>query len=84
MSWIDLFARASDSAALAQWLLEHALAAANAAQDSALEAAMATELPTAFALCAELDSRGVAVPAEVRSKFCGHLAPAPIRAASHA
>ena len=79
MSWTDLHTRASPSAARAQWLLDQALAALGAAQNSALDAVIAAELPTAYGLCAALDEHGVKVPDEVLAKFNGYLAPSPIR-----
>lgn len=81
MNWTELCARSSDSAARSQWLLDRALAAVSAAQDSALDAAIAAELPTAVELCAILDDYGVGVPKDVLSKFHGYLAPSPIRPA---
>ncbi|MCW5658701.1 MAG: hypothetical protein KIT60_13430 [Burkholderiaceae bacterium] len=81
MNWTELCARSSNSAARSQWLLDRALAAISAAQDSALDAVIAAELPTAIELCALLDEYRVDVPKDVLSKFHGYLAPSPTRAA---
>jgi hypothetical protein len=80
MSWTELCARASDSVALSQWLLDRALVAVEAARNVALDAVIAAELPTALELCEAMDAHAVAVPDEVLAKFSGHLAPSPIRA----
>jgi hypothetical protein len=77
MSWTDLFARACDSDALSQWLLDSALGAMEAAHNSTLDAVIAAELPTPAGLCAALDAHGVDVPNAVFSKFHGHSAPRP-------
>jgi len=77
MSWTDLFARACDSVALSQWLLDSALGAMEAAHNSALHAVIAAELPTPAELCAALDAHGVDVPNAVLLKFYGHSAPRP-------
>jgi hypothetical protein len=81
MNWTELCTRASDSIALSQWLLDRALVAMDTARNSALDAVIAAELPTAFGLCEALDAHGVKVSDDVLAKFRGHLAPSPIRAA---
>jgi hypothetical protein len=80
MNWTELCARASGSVARSQWLLDRALAAAKAAHNSAIDAVMGAELPTAVGLCVALDAHGVEIPHEVLSKFHGYLAPSPTRA----
>ena len=84
MTWTELFGRASDSVALSQWLLDRALVATEVAADTALDAVIAAELPTAFGLCEALDAYGVRVPTEVLAKFHGALAPSPVRVTNSA
>jgi hypothetical protein len=79
MGWTELFARASDSVALSQWLLDRALAALEAARNGALDAVIAAELPSPAGLCEALDSHRVNVPNEVLVKFYGHSNPRPAR-----
>ena len=80
MNWAELFERANASAGRSAWLLDRALDAVNAAQNNALDAAIAAELPTARLLCAMMDEHGLSVPPEVLSRFHGYLAPSPVRA----
>lgn len=80
MTWSELRARASDSVARSQWLLDRALAALDAANNVVLDAVIATELPTPDGLCAMLDEHGVGIPHEVLSRFQGYMSPSPTRA----
>jgi hypothetical protein len=78
MNWTELCARANDSAALSQWLLDRALIVVTAARSNALDAAIAAELPTFLGLCEALDAHEVRVPDDVLAKFNGHAAPSPV------
>jgi hypothetical protein len=80
MNWTELCARASDSVALSQWLLDRALIAVSAARDHALDVAIAAALPTPVELCEALDAHAVRVPDEVVAKFIGHTASSPVHA----
>jgi hypothetical protein len=77
VNWTELCAQAADSTERAQLVLDSALAAVAAARSTALDAAIAAEMPTASALCALLDAHGVSAPGEVAARVCWYAKPRP-------
>jgi hypothetical protein len=75
MNWTELFAQAADSADRAQLVLDSALAAVAAARNTALDATIAAEMPSALVLCALLDAYGVRTPGEVAARVCWYANP---------
>jgi hypothetical protein len=75
VNWTELLAQAAGSADRTQLVLDSALAAVAAARNTALDATITAEMPSALGLCALLDAYGVRAPGEVAARVCWYATP---------